>query len=115
MFITAIGSGLIVIGESLVTIYINGINTKALACFCENARSNLLGNLQIIALRILRFVNKVADCKLHSVTVYPKLFKGLGTMPDIFSIRLRSDVKPGRYFAPRSIAVGLKEKSKMEL
>ena len=46
---------------------------------------------------------------------FPKLFQGLGTMPDTFKIDLRGDVVPLNLMVPRRIPAGLRDKAKLEI
>ena len=57
----------------------------------------------------------VTETCFDHVAEYANLFSGLGTMPGIFSIKLKRETEPLRLYAPRSIAAGLREKAKVEL
>ena len=115
MLAAANGSRIDVIGTSDVEIYNNNITANATVYVSRTASSNLLGRPQIEALQLLAFVNNVNEDVFDPVTVFPKLFEGLGTMPSEFGINLRSDVEPVRLFAPRPIPAGLRDQAKAEL
>jgi hypothetical protein len=58
---------------------------------------------------------QVENSKFDPCKVFPKLFAGLGVMPDVFKIELKAGLEPYRLCAPRPIAAGLREQAKAEL
>ena len=46
---------------------------------------------------------------------YPSLFKGLGTFPESYEIKLKQDAQPFALFTPRSVPLPLRKKVEEEL
>ena len=88
-----------------------------LASIIKNATRNLLGIVEIRGLNLLAVVNSIQPNKkaFDPYKDFPVLFEGLGTMPDVYKIVMKSDVKPYKIRTPRSIAIGLREKARSEL
>ena len=83
------------------------------SCICgARARRNLLGRDQIWELDLLAIVNAISS---DSLKQFPKLFTGLGKMPEVFKITLAKGTQPYRLFSPRPIPSGLREKAKKEI
>ena len=60
----------------------------------------------------------VESTETKSTTVqenFPKVFQGLGTMGDPYSIKMKLDAKPYAIHAPRSVPLPLREKVKEEM
>ena len=62
-------------------------------------------------------------CRVHAFscnrelvhTRFPTLFKGLGTLGDEYTIKLKQNATPYSLFTPRNVAIPLREKVKQEL
>lgn len=106
-----------VIAESLVELCNKGLVMPTLASIIKNATRNLLGIVEIRGLNLLAVVNSIQPNKkaFDPYKDFPVLFEGLGTMPDVYKIVMKSDVKPYKIRTPRSIAIGLREKARSEL
>jgi len=106
-----------VTGESMVQLMYKEKYSDVEVFVIKNARRNLLGMNEIRKFEILAVINSLSIRKseFKPVEEFPKVFTGLGTMPDVFRINLSEDVKPYRLCAPRSIPVGLRDKAKLEL
>ena len=81
----------------------------------QGLKTNLLGLPAITALNLL--------CRLGTVTcgtasihkAFPTLFKGLGTLGDDYTIKLKENAYPYRLYTLRNVAIPLREKVKQEL
>ena len=106
-----------VAGESVVELMNKGLYVTALASIMRNATRNLLGIVEIRGLNLLAIVNSIQPNPeaFDPFKVFSKLFEGLGTMPDVYKIIMRPDVKPYKIRSPRPIAIGLREKARKEL
>ena len=106
-----------VVGESVVELNNKGLIVSSLASIIKNATRNLLGIVEIRSLNLLAIVNSIRPSReaFDPYKVFKVLFEGLGTMPDVYKIVLRSDVKPYKIRTPRPIAIGLREKARSEL
>ena len=81
---------LCVLGQADVRI--EGRNRGALArvYVVKGARRNLLGASQIHDLGLLAVVNAIGSGTFDPFSEFPRLFTGLGIMPDVFSITCSS-------------------------
>jgi len=81
------------------------------------ASRNLLGVDEIYRLNLIAVVNSLTtkDASFNPFEVYPKLFEGLGTMPETLKILLRQGTQPYCLYSPRSIPVGLRDKAHARL
>ena len=78
-------------------------------------KTNLLGLPAIISLCLLCRINEMT-CDAQSIQVnFPSLFKGLGTLGDAYTIKLKEGAVPYSLFTPRNVAIPLREKVKTEL
>ena len=78
-------------------------------------KTNLLGLPAITSLELLCRMDAVA-CDTDVVhTRYPTLFKGLGTLGDDYTIKVKDDATPYSLCTPRNVAIPLREKVKVEL
>ena len=111
------GSALNVIGESDVTLSNKHRSVDCLASIIRGARRNLLGIIEIHGLNLLHVVNSMSCNRkvFDPLKEFSDLFQGLGTMPDVFKIVLKPDTKPYKIYSPRPIAIGLREKAKLEI
>ena len=75
----------------------------------RGASRNLLGVDTIYRLNLIAVVNSLTTkyASFNPFQAYPKLFEGLGTMPETFKILLKQDTQPYCLYSPRSIPVGL--------
>jgi len=75
----------------------------------------LLGLPAITSLNFLCRVDTVA-CDLDVIHAkYPMLFKGLGTLGDEYTIKVKDDATPYSLCTPRNVAIPLREKVRVEL
>ena len=77
-------------------------------------RSNLLGLPAITALQLVTRLDAV-NSKWDPRTSYPKLFKGLGTMGEEYTIKVREDATPYALCTPRNVPIPMRAKVKQEL
>ena len=78
-------------------------------------KTNLLGLPAITSLELLCRMDVVA-CDSDTVHVrYAMLFKGLGTLGDKYTIKLKDNAIPYSLSTPRHVAIPLREKVKQEL
>ena len=117
LLIGADSSPLKVVGESVVELNNKGLITTAVASILENATRNLLGIAEIRKLNLLAIVSSIQpNCKAFDpYGVFPELFEGLGTMPDVYRVVMKEDVTPFRICTPRTVPIGLRDKARKEL
>lgn len=104
-----------VLSEACIKIQSKGISIHVLASIVEGAKCNLLGVREIRALGLLVIARAAQHGEFNPVTSFPTLFNGLGKMPGLFKIVLKPGTDPLHLFTPRSIAAGLRDRTKAEL
>ena len=92
-----------------------GMRLKASVFVLKGAARNLLSLDHAMSLDLLVLVNEVSKEKFDPIKIFPKLFEGLGKMPEVFIIDLVPDAKPYRLYSPRPIPAGLKDKAKAKI
>ena len=101
-----------VLGELLVTLSYNDNSCSQQVYVVRHLKQNLLGLPAIKALHLLMLLNSVS----HSIPdQYPTLFKGLGTFPEAYDIKLKSDAQPFALFTPKNVPLPLRKKVEEEL
>jgi len=102
-----------VLGEAKVDITRKGRSIKTWVSVVRGASQNLLGVDEIHRLNLIAVVYSLTtkDASFNPFEVYPKLFEGLGTMPETFKILLKRGTQAYCLYSPRSIPVGLREKA----
>ena len=75
-------------------------------------QQNLLG---LPAIRALNLLTQVDGIQTSIPDQYPRLFTGLGTFPESYEIKLKSDAKPFALFAPRNVPLPLRKTVQQEL
>jgi len=117
LLVGADNSRLKVLGEAEVDITRKGKSIKSRVSVVRGASRNPLGVDEIYRLNLIAVVNSLTtkDASFNPFEVYPKLFEGLGTMPETFKILLKQDTQPYCLDSPRSIPVGLGEKAHARL
>ena len=109
------GSDLNVTGMSTVCIKSTYMSVNAIVYVLKGARRNLLGLPEIKSLNLLAVINELCVREFDPLKTFPKIFKGLGTMPGVFKINLKQDAVPKSLYSPRVIAAGLKDKAREEI
>lgn len=66
-------------------------------------------------LKLLAVINSLGSTKFDPVKVYIKVFRGLGSMPGMFKITLKSDAQPVRLYSLRFIAAALRSCVQQEI
>ena len=110
-------------GPSQFQLQVTGKFTATLKYGTKEAKENifvvkklqraLLGRSGIESLHLIARINSLQDDKF--VTMYPNLFKGLGTITGEYHISLREGAKPFALSTPRRVALPLMPKVKREL
>lgn len=90
-------------------------HTKSIVYVVKGGSHNLLSLTHTLELGLLVIVNSMRSSGFDPLIKYRDLFKGLGTMPEMFNITMKPGVKPYRLFSPRPIAAGLRDKAKAEI
>ena len=81
----------------------------------QGLKTNLLGLPAITSLNLLCRMDTVA-CDLDVIHArYPTLFKGLGTLGEDYTIKVKDDATPYALCTPRNVAISLREKVKVEI
>ena len=107
------GNDLQVVGETRVVMKSEGgLITGAKVSVVRGARANLLGVPEINALQLVRVVNGIRE---EVEKNYPGLYRGLGSLPDTFEIRVREGAIPRAIPVPRRVPAGLREATEKEL
>ena len=78
----------------------------------KNVAKNLLGFPAIKALSLLSHVDSFDE---NIVSLYPSLFRGLGTFAQEYKIQLKANAQPFALNTPRNIALALRPKVHAEL
>ena len=78
-------------------------------------KTNLLGLPAIISLGLVCRLNEVTCDSQTILAKFPSLFKGLGTLGDAYTIKLKEDAVPYSLCTPRNVAIPLREKVRIEL
>ena len=81
----------------------------------KGLKTNLLGLPTIVALKLVARVNEISDHSQLISKTFSKVFQGLGTMGDPYTIKLKPDAQPRAIYAPRNVPLPLREKVKKEL
>jgi len=117
LLVGADNSRLKVLGEAEVDITRKGKSIKSRVSVVRGASRNLLGVDEIYRLNLIAVVNSLTtkNASFNPFEVYPKLFEGLGTMPETFKILLKQDTQPYCLYSQRSIPVGLRERAHARL
>ena len=78
-------------------------------------KTNLLGLPAITSLQLVCRINKII-CDAQTIHAkFPSLFRGLGTLGDAYTIKLKEDTVPYSLYTPRNVAIPLRVKVKSEL
>ena len=81
----------------------------------KGLRNNLLGLGAIEKLQLVKRMESMSSKPLDVKTQFPKVFSGLGTLGDEYTIRLKEDAKPYALYTPRNVPLPLREKVREEL
>ena len=81
----------------------------------KGLKTNLLGLPTIVALKLVARVNEISDHSQLISKTFPKVFQGLGTMGDPYTIKLKPEAQPRAIYAPRNVPLPLREKVQKEL
>jgi len=101
-----------VLGEITLTLAYKNRSCSQPIYVVKDLQQNLLGLPAIKALHLLAPIDTVNTPILEQ---YPTLFKGLGTFPDTYEIKLRPDAQPFALFTPRNVFLPLRKKVEDEL
>ena len=74
----------------------------------KQLKTNLLGLPTIVALHLVARVNEISDFTQDMPKKFPKVFQGLGTMGELYSIKLKPGAQPHAIYAPRNIPLPLR-------
>ena len=78
-------------------------------------KTNLLGLLAITSLQLVCRINEII-CDAQTIHAkFPSLLRGLGTLGDAYTIKLKEDAVPYSLYTPRNVAIPLRVKVKSEL
>ena len=103
-----------VFGQFTATLTHGAKETQEVIFVVKNLQKSLLGRPGIEALDLISRINTLQG-EEKFVAMYPKLFKGLGTMLGEYHISLREGAKPFALSTPRRVALPLMSKVKQEL
>ena len=104
-----------VIGQFQATLHHGQKSSTQTLYVVHGLKTNLLGLPAIMSLSLLHRMDSVS-CYSETVhTQYPTLFRGLGTLGDKYTIKLKDDATPYSLCTPRNVAIPLREKVRQEL
>ena len=105
-----------VIGQFSVTLSHGHKSSKQKVFVVRNLRNNLLGLPAITALHLAcRIDETLARDPYELRRRYPNVFKGLGSLGDQYTIRLKDSATPYSLYTPRNVALPLRGKVQEEL
>jgi len=78
-------------------------------------KANLLRLPAIKSLQVLKHVDIVPSTELSIQQRFPKVFCGIGTLGDLYVIKVKADAKPYALYTPRNIPIPLRDKVREEL
>ena len=81
----------------------------------KGLKTNLLGLPTIVALNLVARVDEISDYAQEIPKKFPKVFQGLGTMGEPYTIKLKPDAQPRSIYAPRNVPLPLRGKVQEEL
>ena len=81
----------------------------------KGLKTNLLGLPIIIALNLVTRVSEISDYGVDIPKMFPKVFHGLGTMGEAYSIKLTPGAQPRAIYAPRNVPLPLRGRVQEEL
>ena len=103
-----------VIGQFTVTLSHKQRSTKQRVFVVRDLQNNLLGLPAITALHLACRIDGITNTEeLH--TCFPEVFSGLGTLGEDYTVRLKDNAVPYSLYAPRNVAIPLREKVRAEL
>ena len=103
---------LTVLGKIILTLTFNEKHCQQPVYVVKNVAKNLLGFPAIKALSLLSHVDSFDE---NIVSLYPSLFRGLGTFAQEYKIQLKANAQPFALNTPRNIALALRPKVHAEL
>lgn len=103
---------LLVVGVAVLPLSFKGKTCNQKVYVIENLKNNLLGLPAVQALEILKQVDGI---EVPITDQYPKLFSGLGTFSQDYTIKLKEDSIPHAIYTPRKVPLALRDKVKQEL
>ncbi|XP_037579458.1 uncharacterized protein K02A2.6-like [Dermacentor silvarum] len=106
-----------VLGTYIATLSWHGKFTKQLLYVLATKTVPLLGFPAIHALGVCTFVDQVSGTPQLSgdLSLDPSLFRGLGTLPEAYTIRLQPNATPFSLSVPRRLSLPLRDVVKTEL
>ena len=104
-----------VLGQFTTTMAYDQKSTVQTIYVIDDLKTNLLGLPAIMELNILCRVHAFSCNRELVHTRFPTLFKGLGTLGDEYTIKLKQNATPYSLFTPRNVVIPLREKVKQEL
>lgn len=94
----------------------NGCNSFSGDIFVvRGLKSNLLGLQALTSLKLLKRLCATSIEDKAYIGQFPKVFSGLGTLGDPYTLKQKPDTTPYALFAPRNVPIPLREKVKEEL
>ena len=104
-----------VLGQFQATLCHQNTSSTQTLYVIRGLKTNLLGLPAITSLGLLYRMDAVV-CNTDAVhTKYPMLFKGLGTLGDKYTIKIKDDATPYSLCTPRNVAIPMREKVRQEL
>ena len=101
-----------VLGTVTLTLMVNGKSCTQGVFVVRNLRNNLLG---LPAIKLLQMLPQIDTIQKGILDQLPDLFTGLGTMKEMYTIKMKSNAKPYALYTPRNVPLPLRAKVQTEL
>ena len=96
------------VGQLPVTLEYKGRSCVHTVYVVQNLQQNLLG---LPAIQSLQLLTRVDTVNTSIPDQYPRVFRGLGTFPESYEIKLTPDALPFALFTPRTVPIPHQEES----
>ena len=111
----AANSHLSVIGQFTGNLTYKHTNCQQEIFVVKGLQNNLLGLPAIKALALIQRLQAVSSSDAHIMRSYPNLFKGLGTLGEEYTIKLKQGATPYALHTARRVPIPLRKKVEEEL
>ena len=101
-----------VLGTVTLTLMVNGKSCTQRVFVVRNLQNNLLG---LPAIKLLQMLPQIDTIQKGIPDQFPDLFTGLGTMKEMYTIKMKSNAKPYALYTPRNVPLPLRAKVQTEL
>ena len=100
------------LGTVPLTLTVNNYSCNQKVYDVRSLRNILLG---LPALKLLQMLPQLNNVQKYIPDEFPDLFTGLGTMKEMYTIKLKPNAKPHALFTPRNVPLPFRTKVQAEL